>query len=55
MKKLKLRADLRKRALELGVSIQDPSLFKDEQELQRRVMEAERHRREASLWLLALA
>jgi len=56
------------RAKELGVSTGtgdsyvDPSLFKSvrefqapEHEIQRRVLEAERHQRESRLWMVALA
>lgn len=58
MGKIKRGEELRKYAEQLGVS--DHALYDahsgtmDEPELQRRVMEAERHKRDASLWLIAL-
>ncbi len=51
-KKLLQGEELVKRATELGVSL--GNLSNSEPELQRRVIEAERHRRDASLWTLAL-
>jgi hypothetical protein len=64
MKALLSGQPLRNRADKLGVSFaglqhSEPSITGDpnslnDGELQRRVMEAERHKREASLWLVAL-
>lgn len=61
MKSLKQGQELRKSAKDFGVSLEglphpdQPHLtVLNDPEIQRRVMEAERHKREASLWLLAL-
>jgi len=60
VKRLKQGQELRDRAKKLGVSLEQlprgepPVTVLNEPEIQRRVMEAERHNREASLWLLAL-
>jgi len=63
MSKLLQGEQLEKRALELGVDIQGSPVTKsisgrqrkaDDHELQRRVIEAERSRRESKLWLIAL-
>lgn len=60
MRRLKKGQELRNRAMELGVSLEQlphrepPITVLNEPEIQRRVMEAERHRRDSSLWLLAL-
>ena len=48
---------LEKRANQLGVSLNNlysSNGLADEPELQRRVIEAERHRRDGCLWLIAL-
>ena len=63
MKKLLQGDELEARALELGVDIQGSPITQstsgrhrraDDHELQRRVAEAERSRRESKLWLVAL-
>jgi len=63
MRKLLLGEELEKRALELGVDIQGPprtqsvsgrSPRADDNELQKRVLEAERSIRDQRLWLIAV-
>ncbi len=63
MDKLLQGEELERRAKELGVAIQGPPISKSvsggpprahDHELQRRVIEAERHIRESRLWLIAV-
>ena len=63
MSKLLKGEQLEERALELGVDIQGSPITQsvsgkqikaDDHELQKRVIEAERSRRESKLWLIAL-
>src|SRR5262249_14959154 len=54
MKKLKQRANLNRQAVKLGIAAEDMPLHIEEPELQRRVMEVDRHGREASFWLFAV-
>jgi len=55
--------DLEKRAIELGIDIQGSAITQssmgrhkraDDSELQRRILEAERSKRESKLWLIAV-
>ncbi len=64
MAKLLQGDELEKRAIELGVDIQGSPITQsvsgrhkraDDCELQRRVIEAERSKRESKLWIIALA
>jgi hypothetical protein len=61
MRRLKEKEGLRRQAKKLGVSLEQlpgkpepPITILNDPEIQRRVMEAQRHKREGSLWLLAL-
>ncbi len=63
MSKLLQGEQLEKKALELGIDIQGSPITQsvsgrqrkaDDHELQRRVIEAERSKRESKLWLIAL-
>jgi len=63
MEKLLQGKALEKRALELGIDIRGAPITQsvsgrhkraDDNELQRRVIEAERHNRESRLWIIAL-
>lgn len=60
MRKLLQGSELEKRAIELGIDITGPLITPskgkrvDDHELQRRVIEAERHIRESRLWLIAV-